>query len=331
MTANLSLTNVRAREAPTVAIGDLALNSNGAFKIGPFGSLLKKAELVHQGIPVVGIENVLPNQFVKDFRRFITDQKFNELADYEILKDDILVTTMGTIGRAAVAPGRLGSAIIDSHLFRMRVDVNRILPEYLCYAINSPLVIRQLMREARGAIMDGLNTTILRECSVPLPPISAQRETVAVLTRADHLRRMRSYALQMSDELLPATFLRLFGDPRINPLGWEEATIEDVLEWSQYGTSQRSNNTGKGYPVLGMANLSEDGHINLSPLAYVDLPADEFESLKLEPGDVIFNRTNSTELVGKTACWRHNIDAVVASYLVRLRLVGRQHLSDRMS
>ena len=67
---------------PIVQVGELALNDSGAFKIGPFGSSLKKTELVESGIPVAGIENVLPNTFVKGFRRFITRRKFDELSDY---------------------------------------------------------------------------------------------------------------------------------------------------------------------------------------------------------------------------------------------------------
>ena len=112
----------------------------------------------------------------------------------------------------------------------------------------------------------------------------------------------------------------MFGDPQTNPKGWDRTTIDDVLEWSQYGTSQKSNDQKLGYPILGMPNLTNDGQIRLSPLAFVDLEPNEFQQLKLERGDIIFNRTNSTELVGKTARWNEPVDAVVASYLVRLRL-----------
>lgn len=87
-------------------IGSLALNEPGAFKIGPFGSLLKKGELVDDGFAVAGIENVLPNQFVAGFRRYVTAAKFAELSQYRLMPDDVAVTTMGTIGRAAVVPGQ---------------------------------------------------------------------------------------------------------------------------------------------------------------------------------------------------------------------------------
>lgn len=203
----------------TVRVGELALNDRGAFKIGPFGSSLKKTELVGCGIPVAGIENVLPNKFVKGFRRFITPDKFRELSDYEILSGDVLVTTMGTIGRAACAPADIDRVIFDSHLFRMRVDTRRVFPPYLCHALNSDLVARQLSRMARGAIMEGLNTSILRECSIPLPDLSEQQRIAARLEQADRLRRTRRYALELSDTFLPAAFLELFGD-------WESAAQE---------------------------------------------------------------------------------------------------------
>lgn len=196
---------------PTVYVGELALNDSGAFKIGPFGSSLKKTELVESGIPVVGIENVLPNKFVKGFRRFITPRKFEELSDYEILPDDVLVTTMGTIGRAASAPQDIGRVIFDSHLFRMRVDTSRVFPPYLCYALNSDLVASQLTQMARGSIMEGLNTTILRECSIPLPEMSAQQEIAVRLEQVDRLRYTRRFAIELSDTFLPATFRQLFG------------------------------------------------------------------------------------------------------------------------
>jgi type I restriction enzyme S subunit len=201
-------------KTPTVQVGDLALNDSGAFKIGPFGSSLKKTELVGSGIPVAGIENVLPNKFVKGFRRFITERKFEELSDYEILPDDVLVTTMGTIGRAASAPPDLGRVIFDSHLFRMRVDTTRVFPPYLCYALNSDLVASQLTRMARGAIMEGLNTTILRECSIPLPEMSEQQRIAGRLDQADGLCRTRRYALEIIATFLPAAFRQLFG-PRL--------------------------------------------------------------------------------------------------------------------
>jgi type I restriction enzyme S subunit len=194
-----------------VEIGELAHPEKGSFKIGPFGSTLKKNELVEAGIPVVGIENVLPNYFSPQYRKFITSEKYKQLSQYTVQPGDVLVTTMGTIGRAAVAPEDVGTMIIDSHLFRMRVDQSKVYPPYLCFALNGYRgLIQQIEQKSRGAIMAGLNTTILKECIIPLPPLNEQKRIVAILSKADRLRRLRRYAHDLSDGYLGSVFLEMF-------------------------------------------------------------------------------------------------------------------------
>ena len=277
---------------PTVQVGELALNKSGAFKIGPFGSSLKKTELVNSGIPVAGIENVLPNKFLKGFRRFITRQKFEQLSDYEILPDDVLVTTMGTIGRAATAPPDIGRAIFDSHLFRMRVDKNRVFPPYLCYGLNSDLVASQLARMARGAIMEGLNTTILRQCSIPLPEIYEQQRIARRLERADRLVRTRRYALELNDTFLPAAFLEVFGETgdRFPALAVDELAADQPhsIRTGPFGSQLlHSEFTDRGIAVLGIDN-AVNNEFAWSQRRFIT-PA-KYEQLKrytVFPGDVI--------------------------------------------
>ena len=153
-----------------VTIGELASPEAGAFKIGPFGSSLKKNELVPKGIPVAGIENVHPNRFDKSYRRFISEQKFRDLADYEIRNGDVLVTTMGTIGRAAVVSEQSTKAIFDSHLFRMRFDLSKVHPPYLCFVMNSQAVMSQLGRQSRGSIRRTEHHSPERKRDIPPRP-----------------------------------------------------------------------------------------------------------------------------------------------------------------
>ena len=283
-----------------VQVGELALNDCGAFKIGPFGSSLKKSELVGTGIPVVGIENILPNQFVKGFRRFITLKKFEELSDYEILPGDVLVTTMGTIGRAAAVPPGLGIAIFDSHLFRMRVDTNLVYPPYLCYAVNSDLVVSQLSQMARGAIMDGLNTTILRECEIPLPDLSEQKRTANLLQQADRLRGTRRYALQLSDTFFPAAFLEIFGDPLDNKQKWPVLTFTEVCEKITDGTHFSPPEVPVGVPYITAKNIKPHG-IDLSDLTFVSQEhhREIFKRCDPRKGDVLYIKDGATTGLAK--------------------------------
>jgi type I restriction enzyme, S subunit len=248
---------------PEVTIASLEHPDKGSYKIGPFGSSLKKDELVDKGIPVVGIENILPNEFVRTYRKFITDEKYQQLERYSVQTGDVLVTTMGTVGRAAVVPEGVGTMIYDSHLFRMRTDPQKIVPEYLTYALNNyEGLTRQIAQRARGAIMAGLNTTILKECTIPLPPLTEQQRIAAILDKADALRAKRRTAVGKLDTLLQSTFLHMFCDPVTNPMGWRLRSIESLCELVR-GSSPRPKGDPRYYggpvPRLMVADLTRDG------------------------------------------------------------------------
>lgn len=262
---------------PIVQIGDLALDEPGSFKIGPFGSSLKKDELVSSGIPVIGIENILPNDFVPSYRKFITKKKYQELAQYTVQPGDIAVTTMGTIGRAAVIPKGIGTAIIDSHLFRMRFDKTKVYPPYLCYAINgAPTVINHLEKMSRGAIMDGLNTTILKESPLALPPLTEQKRIASLLARADHLRQLRRTAHDLGDALLQSVFLEMFGKPEENPKGFDVFELAEIGSLDRGRSKNRPRNApelyGGKYPFIQTGDITNAGsYIKSYQQTYSDL------------------------------------------------------------
>ena len=94
--------------------------------------------------------------------------------------------------------------------------------------------------------------------------------------------------------------------------------LGSVLDKVQYGTSQRANSDGEGTAVIRMNNLM-DGRLDLSDLKHVQLPASEVAGLALQDGDILINRTNSKELVGKCAVFHEPGRYVFASYLIRLQ------------
>ena len=100
------------------------------------------------------------------------------------------------------------------------------------------------------------------------------------------------------------------------PDSWEWCRLSYISYGLQYGTSQKSNSTGK-YAVLRMGNI-QNGEIDFSDLVYSNNDAD-FSKLELHKGDVLFNRTNSPEWVGKTAIFRnHKTPCIFAGYLIRI-------------
>ena len=112
------------------------------------------------------------------------------------------------------------------------------------------------------------------------------------------------------------------GLPRL-PEGWCWATVDQCSSLIQYGSSARADGNSSGVPVLRMGNITADGGLLLDDLKYLPSEHEEFPGLLLEPGDLLFNRTNSAELVGKTAVYSGKPSRCsFASYLIRVRLLG---------
>ena len=111
----------------------------------------------------------------------------------------------------------------------------------------------------------------------------------------------------------------MFGDPFVNNKRWKVQKIADVITEVRYGTSRPAVDGGK-HPYLRMNNLTNDGHLDISNLKYIDIPDNEIDKCVVHKGDILFNRTNSIELVGKTAVFDLDEDMVIAGYIIRIRL-----------
>ena len=157
----------------------------------------------------------------------------------------------------------------------------------------------------------------LKETKLPVPTLSEQKRIAAILDAADALRAKRRETLTQLDTLLQSTFLEMFGDPLRNTKGWEMGKVGDLLESANYGTSKKAHPEIGAYPVLRMNNITYEGGWNLSELKYIDLTDKEATKHLVHKGQILFNRTNSKELVGKTAVYRLNKPMAFAGYLVR--------------
>ena len=165
-----------------------------------------------------------------------------------------------------------------------------------------------------------LPTEAFDRLPIPLPVLEDQRRIAAILDKADAIRRQRMEAIALTEELLRSTFLEMFGDPVANPKSWPVRSITELCESKQYGTGEKANTEGNGQPVLRMNNLTYAGDIDLANLKWANLSARELAKLDLRDGDVLFNRVNSHELVGKTAVWHNGAGFTFAGYLIRLRM-----------
>ncbi len=104
------------------------------------------------------------------------------------------------------------------------------------------------------------------------------------------------------------------------PKGWCWTRVVNITVEQQYGTSDKALGDESGIPVLRMGNI-QDGKLVYDKLKYFPLDYEDVEKFRLFDGDVLFNRTNSAELVGKTAVYKKSYpDSIFASYLIRIKL-----------
>lgn len=218
------------------------------------------------------------------------------------------------IGRTMLLPPK--SSIIGTMQYLIPKD--NVQPEYLYYVVKA----KHLEKYFSGATIPHIYFKDYKNEQFDLVSFEEQRDIINRLKKIEIIIDNLSKNLLLLDELVKARFVELFGDPIKNPKGWDVVTIGDIVTEVRYGTSKPAVEGGK-YPYLRMNNLTVDGHLDLNDLKYIDIPNDEIEKCVVRKGDVLFNRTNSIELIGKTAVFDLPEDMVIAGYIIRVRLNER--------
>lgn len=229
---------------------------------------------------------------------------------------DILLSVRAPIGAVNIANQTccIGRGLAALTAYR-DVDV-----KFLYYAIKSKH--GEFNAKGTGSTFKAINKKALYETRIPLPALAEQKNIANILDNVSNLISLCKKQIMQLDLLVKSRFIEMFGDPVTNPKGWESGTIRDIASEVKYGTSSPATEGGK-HIYLRMNNITYDGHLDLSNLKYIDLPDDQLAKYQVQKGDVLFNRTNSKELVGKTCVFKEDIPMVIAGYIIRVRVNAR--------
>lgn len=152
-----------------------------------------------------------------------------------------------------------------------------------------------------------------------MPPLEEQKRIATILDKVDGIHKKREQAIKLADDFLRAKFLEMFGTPANNIHRFPKGTIRDLVDSVNYGTSAKASIDSGEYPILRMGNITYQGRWDFTDLKYLDLSVKEKDKYLVKEGDLLFNRTNSKELVGKTAVYEEDRPMAFAGYLIRVR------------
>ena len=205
-------------------------------------------------------------------------------------KDVVLLTIVGTIGRACILTGNEGPLTLQRSVAALHPS-EEILPRFLLHTLIGNRTT--LNQEAHGIAQKGLYLKQLSALRIPVPTIEEQQKIVSELDKINELIRLKKEQLKDYDNLAQSIFYEMFGDPVENEKGWEERTMQDLcvnIVDCPHSTPKKVDYI-TDYPCIRTSEL-RGGSISWATMQYLD--EDEYNiriaRLKPEAGDIVFGR-----------------------------------------
>ena len=265
----------------------------------------------------------LPLIRIRDVERGFSDTYFEGdfPKEYLIHRGDLLITMDGSFIMKKWG-GDL--ALLNQRVCKLRITDENVDEGYLSWMI--PKFLKEIEDKTPFVTVKHLSVAKIKNISFFLPDIQEQK---IISKKLDTIRQIYNFRKKQSEkynELVKSRFNEMFilSDFSLKRLG-------ELVDEVRYGTSLPATINGK-YGYLRMNNITENGKLNIQNLKHIDIPEKDLEKYVVRKGDVLFNRTNSIELVGKTCIYELDFDMVIAGYIIRIRtnnnILNPRYLSE---
>ena len=255
-------------------------------------------------------------------------------------------------GSLAIVPNEFDRLAVSTEYPVYRINAKRIDPTFLVLVLKSEAFLSLFEGLSHGgSTKTRIPPSEFERQLIPLPPLSQQQAIVACWRKAqdeiDNARkRVKKLQITIDQRFFTDLGLRspdVVAKQKAFAVWWKDFRrwgvefnflnqsgadlsqgkypvfeLSSLLDMVQYGTSEKANTVSAGVAVIRMNNVV-DGEFDLTKIKHVLLPKAELDKLMMKEGDILFNRTNSKELVGKCAVFHAKGEFVFASYLIRVR------------
>ncbi len=177
-----------------------ALKEFARIRIGPFGSLLHRKDYVQNGVPLVNPSHISDGKIIIDSELTISKEKMKELSTYIMFEGDVVLGRRGEIGRCAVVTKNENGFLCGTGSIFIRPS-NKLKPIYLYNVISSSSMRKVLENLAKGITMKNLNSGIVEELKIPVPPIELQTKFAQLVEKTETLKEQYKSSLQELENL----------------------------------------------------------------------------------------------------------------------------------
>lgn len=269
-----------------VRLGDVATYINGyAFKPSDWSD---------SGVPIIRIQDLTGNSYQ-------ANRYSGEYAKkYEVLPGDVLISWSASFG---VYIWTAEKAVLNQHIFKVVFDKCEVDKSFFVHQVQN--ILESAESSSHGATMKHLTKPVFDALPFHLPPLDEQRRIAATLDKVSDLIAKRRAQLDKLDELVKARFMEMFGDPYINSMAWKKIKIKAAVtvepQNGMYKPQSDYVTDGSGTPILRIDGFYDGIVTDFSSLKRLRCNDNEKQKYLLKENDIVINRVNSIEYLGKCA------------------------------
>ena len=275
-------------------------------------------------IPWIKIGNI-KGKYVQAPDEFITQKGLDNSSAKMLPKGTVLYTIFATLGEVGILNI---DACTNQAIAGLTIkDEKQLNTDYLYYYLMSKKTYVNTV--GRGVAQNNINMSILRSFKLPLLPICEQKKIVKILDKVNDLRNGYQLVISSLDNLIRARFVEMFGDPKVNPFGWDMTLVRDVVAsceagWSGNGT-QREKEDGE-IAVLKVSAVTK-GYFIPEECKVLDDQDTIKKYVYPQAGDLLFSRANTREMVGATAVITQDYpEHILPDKLWKIRFLGKANV-----
>ena len=274
----------------SVKLGDIS----SGIQTGPFGSQLHQSDYTEDGTPVVMPKDLIGGKISEQSIARVGAEHVQRLQRHIIRNGDILYSRRGDVGRCAFATERETGWLCGTGCLRVTVNPRVADKKFVFYQLQQSSTIGWVEKHAVGATMLNLNTTILSNIPVFLPPIETQRRIADILSAYDDLIENNRKQIKLLEEAAQRLYKEWFVDLRFPghehtkimdgvPEGWRSGILDNIVSETGKATQKENRQNYDYYLPIDCLPKKSIGYVDTN-----DIELAESSLVSFDKGDIIF-------------------------------------------